>query len=138
MSRVTIFSVIVLALAALAYGRDTRELVASTLMREAAGEGERGMRAVATVIHNRADGKVENYPSVIKAANQFAYVLPKEHKSGTAWVSANRVALEMINGKFQPNGSWTHFYNPNKASPNWRYGLQSVTNIGRHRFGELP
>ena len=115
-----------------------RELVANTLMREAGGEGEIGMRAVATVIHNRAGGDWQQFAAVIKQANQFAYILPQSHKHGEAWVNANRIACEMVSGQFQPVGGWTHFYNPRRTDPGWGYSLQAVTNIGKHRFGELP
>ena len=56
-------------------------IIADTLYMEARSEGERGQRAVATVIYNRAHGKAENMESVCLKPKQFSCWNGKASKS---------------------------------------------------------
>ena len=128
--------------ASTAYGND----VARTIYNEARGEGERGMRAVATVIHNRAL-RSPHTPAlgwdavlvkVVSAPHQFCGYQPQLSVSDLASVEyalALQIANELEGRKFEPLGTWTHFYNPALASPRWGDSMEDVEIIGNHKFG---
>lgn len=115
-------------------------VVADTIYLEARGEGEKGMRAVASVIYNRAKGKPENYEKVCLKPKQFSCwnlgkytVSPKKSKDIKAYEICKKIEEEMENGKFKPMGKWTHYFNPNLCFPKWAKGAE-LTHIGNHAF----
>lgn len=126
--------------------RFMEDTVARTLWGEARGEGEEGMRAVGTVIWNRTAfgrkgrsvGEAE-LAGVCTAPRQFSCwnggTVPSGF--GEQWRIARQIQNEMIVNKFAPMGTWTHYYNPNVATPHWSRSLHNVYTIGNHRFGNL-
>ena len=119
--------------------------IARTLWAEARGEGEEGMRCVATVLWNRAVS-VNPYETdeltlvkVAKKRYQFSCWNMGEAPLGTGrtWEMALRIQNEMLGRKFEPLGEWTHYYNPRLASPRWGNKMLNVKVIGNHKFGNL-
>lgn len=120
--------------------------VARVIYNEARGEGERGMRAVATVIHNRTlrspqtsgSGRNAGLLKVISAPHQFCGYRPKLSVADLAspeYALALQIANELAGRRFEPLGTWTHFYNPALASPRWGNSMEDVEIIGNHKFG---
>ena len=125
-----------------AYGND----VARTIYNEARGEGELGMRAVATVIYNRASrsrptsalGWNAELVKVVSAPHQFCGYRPQLSVADLASIEyalALQIANELAGRQFEPLGTWTHFYNPALASPRWGNSMEDVVIIGNHKFG---
>jgi len=116
------------------------DAIARTLYAEARGEGARGIRAVASVIYNRAGGRPNKMLQVVKAPYQFTpwnkgQIPPRG--SGAIWDECLRVAKAMSAGTFTPTTSHTHYYNPKQANPSWAYAKgsrRSYSQIGQHRF----
>lgn len=126
-------------------------IIARTLWAEARGGGEAGMRGVASVIYNRGEGNIEKMIAAIKKPKQFScwnamtvedWTHFKEKVyNGKEWDIANRIALEMLRGKFIPITPANHYYNPQKVRPSWAYqpngNLRPNDDIGIHRFMKL-
>lgn len=118
-------------------------VVADTLYMEARGEGEHGQRAVATVIYNRAHGKAEKMKSVCLKPKQFSCwngktpksvkIAPKTRSDAKAYELCLAIEKELLTGKFEPLGDWTHYYNPRLCAPKWARGA-AKTQIGNHVF----
>lgn len=125
-----------------------QNIVAYTIWQEARGEGETGMRAVASVIYNRAGGHHPyQFVNVIKKPKQFeswSHLSPKQwlpqnytnqvvKKDLSQWRTANKIAYEMITGEFKPlDSEINHFYNPDVVTPSWSIGRE------KKKFGENP
>lgn len=118
--------------------------VTKTLWAEARGEGERGIRAVATVIWNRAGGNPSNLSRVCLKTKQFScwnsgnIVIPSSEFHSAAYQTCLKVAKEMITGKFTP----TVF--PNTKNPT-HYVTGNLYNsptqakwIRRHKAAKRP
>ena len=120
-------------------------VVANTLYFEARGEPERGLRAVATVIYNRAQNKGKTFEAVCLQPFQFSCwntsktrkIVPKGHFDIKAYEKCLSIENELLKGNFKPLGTWTHYYNPRLCSPKWARGVESVQ-IGSHVFLTLP
>ena len=117
-------------------------IVADTLYLEARGENPRGLRAVATVVHNRAKNTGKTFEAVCLQPFQFSCwntpktrkIAPKTRSDAKAYGTSLAIEKELLMGDFEPLGEWTHYYNPRLCSPKWaRYG-QSKTQIGNHIF----
>lgn len=134
-----IFSILVLVCALKAQAG----IIADTLYMEARGEGERGQRAVATVIYNRAHGKGEKMEGVCLKPKQFSCwngktpksvkITPKNAFDKQAYIIALKIEKELLNGNFKPLGNWTHYYNPKLCNPSWAKGTKQ-TRVGNHNF----
>lgn len=122
-------------------------IIARTLWAEARNNGEKGMRAVASVIYNRGNGNTDAMIKVIKAPKQFScwnrmslkdwLSFKLKRRSGKEWDTASQIAYEMINGTFKPVTIATHYYNPAKVSPEWAYinnKIRPHLAIGDHVF----
>jgi len=117
------------------------DILAKTLYHEARGEGEAGLRAVASVIHNRAMKRYGNVSGALCASEakrklQFSCWngkrdLPKG--KGNAWSLCVKIAAEMANGKFLPTHGHTHYYAYNKCNPKWASGIIGLI-VGNHKF----
>lgn len=123
---------------------DPRNLIAATLVLEAGGEKEAGMRAVASVIYNRAKIKNKTFTNIILEKKQFSCWNTRDVKTtieiaqqNRVWATAKQIAEEMVCGTFSPIGDWTHYYNPKLCSPVWGDHLINVAYIGNHKFGKL-
>ena len=90
-------------------------IIADTLYMEARGEGEIGIRAVATVIYNRAKGDVTKLEAVCLAPKQFSCwnnrsKVPLRIKASDirAYSLCVKIEQELKSQKFYPIGNWTH------------------------------
>lgn len=130
-----------IALAFLSAGASHAGTVANTLYLEARGEGERGLRAVATVIYNRARGNPSKFDAVCLKPYQFSCynggasvkITPKTAMDKKAFVACQKIENEMRRGYFKPLGAWTHYFNPRFCNPKWSRDVPQVK-IGNHNF----
>ena len=143
------------------YGGFTEEkaynIVAKTLYDEARGEGIPGLKAVASVIYNRAGGNSANFPKVCLRKYQFSVwnglsdlertpegyyiVTPATSTQATKdmWGLCQTLTKQMFEGKFQSTiDNRNVFYNPVKSSPSWGDTMKNPKTIGNHKFGYLP
>lgn len=135
-------ALIILALVA-ASSRACAGVVADTLYLEARGERERGLRAVASVVYNRAERTGKTFEAVCLAPKQFSCwnglapktckIAPKSVRDAEAYRLCQTIEAELLTGKFEPLGDWTHYYNPRLCSPKWARGVEQVK-IGNHNF----
>jgi len=114
------------------------EVLARTIYNEAGIESNRGKRAVASVIYNRAKGNVSQFVDKVLDRKQFSVwnndaIPPKGAVKDPSWISSYQIAQELMSGKFQPIITHNSYYNPKLAKPNWARGLAYST-IGNHRF----
>ena len=117
-------------------------VVADTLYLEARGEKPRGIRAVATVIYNRAKNTGKAFEAVCLQPFQFSCwnasktrkITPKTRSDTKAYELCLAIEKELLTGKFEPLGEWTHYYNPRLCSPKWARDGQSKAQIGNHIF----
>ena len=142
-------------------------IIARTLYAEARNDGEKGMKAIASVIYNRADGKINDFVNVCKkngyskkykkivyqfscwgkmtntewSPKNFKVKIPKSVKGNakneTLWKVAKQIAADMLTGNFTPITNANMYYNDKKANPDWGNQLTSVKYIGSHKFGIL-
>ena len=117
-------------------------IIADTLYLEARGEKPRGLRAVATVIYNRAQNTGKTFDAVCLQPLQFSCwngsktrkITPKTRSDAKAYELCLAIEKELLTGKFEPLGNWTHYYNPRLCSPKWARDGQNKTQIGNHIF----
>jgi N-acetylmuramoyl-L-alanine amidase len=118
------------------------DTIASTLWLEARGEGREGIKAVASVIANRAKKSGKTYAFECLKAKQFscwndrARDVPR-NANGKAWEFCKSVARQMVAGKFKPTNKATHYYNFHICKPKWGSAMRDVVVIGNHRFGRV-
>lgn len=93
-----------------------------TIVGEAAGEGARGMRAVASVLRTRGS-----------LAGFYGYKAKHVDKQPAwVWEQARRAWRESATKNYA-NGA-THFESTDFKRPDWSKGMTVVAHIGRHRF----
>lgn len=117
-------------------------VVADTLYLEARGEKPCGLRAVATVIYNRAQNTGKTFEAVCLQPFQFSCwnasktlkITPKTCSDAEAYRLCLTIEKELLTDNFEPLGEWTHYYNPRLCSPKWARGEQNKTQIGNHIF----
>jgi spore germination cell wall hydrolase CwlJ-like protein len=123
-------------------------LLAATLFYEARGEGEVGIRAVASVIYTRAHypnpHKPKPYIEVISKRKAFSCwndrpiekIDERKLSNGDrdAYYICLRVAEEMAERKFKPTIEATHYYNPKLCKPSWAREMKFVKKIRNHTF----
>lgn len=125
-----------------------RQIVASTLVLEAAGEGKEGMQAVLNVIFNRAKhqphrivgvvakyGAFSSLNSVTKSRNPDYSPILRRAQRDRAYPTAYRLVktLEREGLRDITEGS-DYFYSVNGKRPKWAADMQFVKKIGAHRF----
>ena len=135
-----------------------KNILARTLYAEAKSEGERGIRAVMTVISNRTGGDKRYVKAVLQEPDQFSCWRSQDWSKidytkepgdiGTnsgnmqIWKTCQSIAQEFLDGEFEPldGKRWNVYMNPEKASEKskkaWGYKLKE--RIGKHKFGYLP
>lgn len=129
---------------------DPRELdfLARTIWAEARGEGPEGMRAVATIIHNRVRSFKfpDSYELVVTQPWQFSPWNKNDPQrprmlsvgeSDALFRSAKRIAAEVMNGSVKREYSapdWLHFANLATSSPSWAAAAKAVSKFGKHTF----
>jgi len=119
----------------------TVNILAKTLYYEARGEGEVGLRAVASVIKNRAmrHSKKSNGTTCVREARrrkQFSCWNGKKDLpvgKGEAWIMSIKIAKELNEDTFVVTHHRTSYYNYKQVTPPWSYGLEGII-IGNHRF----
>lgn len=120
-------------------------VIASTIWGEARGEGEEGMRAVASVIHYGANQKDRGL--VMECLRPWRYSCWKDEvfqqKSppvdGVVWDKCIEIATELIYGTFKPLFVASHYFNPDLVPGRWpkswkRERMQFVKKVGHHEF----
>jgi len=115
-------------------------IIALRIWIEARGEPVLGKYAVATVIYNRSGHKRPHDVCVSMAEGWQTMTLPvlrPEQKETPEWKDCLALAQLILSGTFVPLSDWTHFYNPDLASPAWASKLTGLTVIGRHTFGRM-
>lgn len=131
--------------------------IAKVLWLEARGEGEEGIKAVASVIRNRADGKAKYLIPVIKQRLQFSClndytggwtdstyrwfspsVKELENKNNLAiWDLCKNIALQVVEEKFESTiGNCNQYLNKKKAKKEAieAWGKHCKLQIGHHSF----
>lgn len=131
------------------------EDVVKTIWAESRGEGEAGLKWVASVIHNRANSKGTSVDEVVRQSGQFdgykvllgkslsqiEKTIEKGSEDYKTFLKAKEIASELISGKFQPTDqAAVHFYNPDKVSqtPAWAVKDNFITKVGNHEFFSNP
>jgi spore germination cell wall hydrolase CwlJ-like protein len=116
------------------------DALARTLWGEARGEGWEGIEAVASVIWNRTNGNPSRLDDVVKQKKQFSIWnsgIP-EKGQGELWNKIVNLSKRMATNQFQPKIPYTHYFNPDKATPNWAYPNGRLPKdhqvIGNHVF----
>lgn len=111
---------------------------------EARGESEQGIRAVATVIINRAKSVMfpDSICAVVKQRKQFSYthqfksfrIVPKKTEQNTL-VLIDKIIGEVYTSDFvavlPPDVLW---YHTTRVNPSWSGKKQTVKIIGNHKF----
>ena len=122
-------------------GLPTMILIALTIMGEARGEGEEGMRLVASVIYNRANGNKYAMADIATDPAQFSCWRKEDpslalmHKyqetvsDAKAYETAIAIALEMKSGNFNPTTTATHYCR--KDCKVWWRSAMAV--VGKHK-----
>lgn len=118
-----------------------REVIALTLLGEARGEGELGMRAVGSVIANRAVERHLSIRTVCLQPYQFSCWLgkgvPKGLLNTREGVIAKRLANEIINGTLDDVTGGSNHYCRWDCHPNWADPDLMVMQLGNHCFFRL-
>lgn len=112
------------------------QIVASTLILEAGGEGKIGMEAVNEVIHNRAT-KNKTLLSVCLAPKQFSCWNNVTVESGIEKAKKHprwNLALEIANSPLTNHTNGATHYHTTKVSPSWKNSLTKTTQIKNHIF----
>jgi len=120
------------------------DCLAKTVYFEARGENEKGQRAVAAVVLNRA--KSSRFPDTIcqvvhqggtgSRDCQFSWWcdgLSDKPKDQKAWERAVAIARDMINGAPDPTNGALYFHETH-VTPSWRTQLRRVATIGSHVY----
>ena len=127
------------------------QVLATTLVAEAAGEGKIGMQAVANVLQNRAKRRGSTPAAEALKTKQFSmwnshtvsgkpisYVMDiYKVKQSPLWNHAVYLAKNIAGLRDVTNGA-THYYNPSKVRPKWGKGAPTwkpTTTLGNHTFG---
>lgn len=137
-------------------GIDDNEIVAATLIGEAGGEGTEGMKAVYSVLNNRAKNKSTSTAGEALRPSQFSMwnsatknvstkkdfnkknilSIIKDYKTHSKWNEALTISKSSIK---DPTKGATHYYafkgsnkiNPPSFTDNWTETVE----IGNHKFG---
>lgn len=129
-----------------------KALLFLTVWREARGEGDEGMRAVAFVIRNRVRAWKKDWDDVIAGRNQFSSISLKgdsqlivwpdddDIKAKQVWLMCERV-FDGVDNDDPTNGA-LYYYNPKTATSGWFVDNivknskehPVLANVGRHTF----
>ncbi|WP_231710844.1 cell wall hydrolase [Gracilibacillus suaedae] len=115
---------------------DNVEMMAKVVNGEARGESYQGKVAVAAVILNRRNST--EFPNTIQRVifqeNAFTAVLDGQYYLQPD-MDAYQAVIEALNG-YDPTEGTTYYYNPEKATDEWIFTRQTITQIGNHVFAE--
>lgn len=126
------------------------DVLARTLFGEAAGEGRRGIEAVAAVIMNRvADRRFPNSARGVCLQDRQFSLWNVEYRNSdqnslralsvtdinVTFETCLDVAAAALAGKLKdPTGGAHHYYAPKKVTPRWASSAKSSVTIGNHIF----
>jgi spore germination cell wall hydrolase CwlJ-like protein len=126
--------------------KQDRETVATCLVLESASDGEFGMRAVMSVIRNRAHGQPELFVPTVLKPKQFSALnrvtAGRESMSAAAakarrdpmWDTALAIVDEAAGEQWSdPTGGATHYTRTGERN-RWTRALARLTVIGGHSF----
>ena len=131
------------------YSATAANIVSYTLYAEARGESFEGKIAVASVIKTRSLRSGKSLAEVCLQDKQFSgwnglKAVPDYYLSGEGLEALDLAARSKCYGiawvLLASTDKWdylTHFYNPDKASPDWALELKGVRKIGKHIFGYI-
>jgi len=131
------------------YSVDAANIISYTLYAEARGESFEGKKAVASVIQTRATRAKKPLTEICLQSKQFSCwndlkAVPEFYITGEGIEAADVLARSkcfgitwMLMVNQTPWYHFTHFYNPDKATPDWAYELKGTRIIGRHVFGYI-
>ncbi|SFL71639.1 N-acetylmuramoyl-L-alanine amidase [Gracilibacillus orientalis] len=115
---------------------DNVEMMARVVHGEARGESYEGMVAVAAVILNRK-ASIE-FPNTIQRVifqqNAFTAVQDDQYYL-VPNTDAYHAVIDALDG-YDPTNGTTYYYNPEKATDEWIFTRETVTQIGNHIFAE--
>lgn len=117
------------------------QVLSKTLYHEARGEGEVGIRAVASVIYNRAmksSGKADYSALSAECLKKYQFSCwngKNDLTKGQGKVAdlCMKVAKEMVAGTFKPTHSYTYYHAYKICEPKQAIGKSFVL-IGNHKF----
>lgn len=126
--------------------RTERETLAACLVLEAASQGDYGMRAVMSVIRNRADGVPERFLSTVLQPKQFSALnnvtagreslrsAINRAKRDHVWPTALAIVDDALQDTWHdPTGGATHYTRSGERT-HWTRRLAKTTTIGAHSF----
>ncbi|MCH6258774.1 cell wall hydrolase [Puniceicoccaceae bacterium K14] len=126
-----------------------RQIIAACLVLEASDQGENGMRGVASVIHNRAEGTSKKFIGVVKKPYAFtslnAASTGKTGGRGYAdhvrrasrdrnWKLACAIVNEMYGESWADITYGADHYVRSDVNPRWSHEMSVTTIIGEHMF----
>lgn len=121
------------------------DIVAKTIYGEARGQGIEGMKAVASVIWNRANGNISKLKSESLKPKQFSCwnkgpVVPD--KKSKVWLECEKIAKSMYSGGFTPITTGDHYFAYKgkykvKNEPYWALNRNPVDTKGDHKFFDI-
>ncbi|MGB0371916.1 MAG: cell wall hydrolase [Opitutales bacterium] len=125
-----------------------RQIVASTLVLEAAGEGTEGMQAVLNVIYNRAKHRTHRIVGVVAKYGAFSSLnsvtksrtpdyspILRKAQRDRAYPTAYRLVKRLEReGLYDITEGSDYFYSVHGERPDWAADMQFVKKIGDHRF----
>lgn len=126
-----------------AYLTDDVACLGHNIYHEARGEDETGQVQVAFTTLNRvgAPGQPDTVCGVVFKRAQFSWTAEKPYVDLSdpverlAYLRSMRLAAEVMAGeRAEENAGATHYFNPNKADPDWADRLTLVGVWGSHRF----
>jgi cell wall hydrolase len=127
------------------YGDDF--MLSLVVWREARGEGDEGMTAVACVVRNRVNANKSSYYREITKPWQFSSISassdpqlnrwpsPANASDMTTWQKAQEIAAGVMSGVTQDvtNGA-TYYYAVSIPMPLWASSMTMTCQIGNQRF----
>lgn len=124
--------------------QDEENIITSTLVGEAGGEGYRGMQAVMNVIMNRAHGDIKKAKDVCLGKYQFSMwnnkwsdtksVIDRMMKH-SQWDRAKEIVnLAASKSLTDITGGAKFYFNPSLAKPAWAKSFVKTVSIGNHDF----
>lgn len=127
----------VLSHKAVTYTEEDYKLLAKIVQVEAGNEGYEGQLAVANVILNRV--KSSKFPSTIKEVIYSGKQFPPAHNGlldkATPNKSVLKAARDAMHGKNNVEGA-VYFFNPKVTKGSFWSNLDTIANIGSHRFSK--
>ena len=120
-------------------GRDYEDVV-STVIAEAAGEGDDGMAAVASVIRNRADKRGKSLADIVREPKQFTgYEAPgpdavKAMQDPQMRARAASIVDRVLAGELPDVTGGADHYHADYVQPDWASKMPQTAKVGRHIF----